>query len=141
MEVMPSYRDSLQADIQPSYTDSLMHHGVKGMKWGYHFASANGNRTAQTSGPGAGYDGYYEDPDNPRKTSDIPDDGRRVKSFKDLWYDSSNYVKVHGHKIKKDEGGEAFTRVGKKFIRGKSPQAVARKADKEIRRIQRHIGM
>ena len=29
-----NYRDDLQADILPSYTDSLMHHGIKGQKWG-----------------------------------------------------------------------------------------------------------
>ena len=30
----PSYSDQLYSDIQPSYTDSLMHHGIKGMHWG-----------------------------------------------------------------------------------------------------------
>lgn len=34
MEYMPSYQDSLYMDIRPSYTGSLMHYGVKGMKWG-----------------------------------------------------------------------------------------------------------
>ena len=34
MEYQPSYNDSLRADILPSYSDSLMHYGVKGMKWG-----------------------------------------------------------------------------------------------------------
>ncbi|MBO7452703.1 MAG: hypothetical protein J6U54_20430 [Clostridiales bacterium] len=34
MEYAPSYNDSLRADILPSYTDSLMHYGVKGMHWG-----------------------------------------------------------------------------------------------------------
>ena len=30
----PNYTDSLRADILPSYNDSLMHHGIKGMHWG-----------------------------------------------------------------------------------------------------------
>lgn len=34
MEYLPSYIDSIRADIQPSYTDSLTHHGIKGMHWG-----------------------------------------------------------------------------------------------------------
>ena len=32
--IYPSYSDQLYSDIQPSYTDSLMHHGIKGMRWG-----------------------------------------------------------------------------------------------------------
>ena len=28
------FRDDLRADIQPSYIDGLMHHGIKGMHWG-----------------------------------------------------------------------------------------------------------
>ena len=34
MEYQPSYNDSLRADILPSYTDSLVHYGIKGMHWG-----------------------------------------------------------------------------------------------------------
>lgn len=34
MEYLPSYTYQLYADIQPSYTDSFMHHGIKGMHWG-----------------------------------------------------------------------------------------------------------
>ena len=34
MEYKPSYTDSLRADILPTYSDSLMHHGIKGQKWG-----------------------------------------------------------------------------------------------------------
>ena len=34
MSYLPSYSDTLYADIQPSYTDCLYHHGIKGQKWG-----------------------------------------------------------------------------------------------------------
>ena len=34
LEHKPSFFDSLYADIQPSYIDSLTHHGIKGMHWG-----------------------------------------------------------------------------------------------------------
>jgi len=34
MEYTPSFFDNLHSDIQPSYKDSLMHYGVKGMHWG-----------------------------------------------------------------------------------------------------------
>jgi hypothetical protein len=29
-----SFSDNLYADVQPSYRDSLIHHGIKGQKWG-----------------------------------------------------------------------------------------------------------
>lgn len=34
MEYKPSFFDNLYADVQPSYTDFLTHHGIKGQKWG-----------------------------------------------------------------------------------------------------------
>ena len=34
MEYTSSFSNSLYADIQPSYRDSLAHHGIKGMHWG-----------------------------------------------------------------------------------------------------------
>ena len=47
MEHKPSYQDSLRADICPSYTDSLMHHGIKGMHWGIRrYQNPDGSLTA-----------------------------------------------------------------------------------------------
>ena len=46
MEIRPSFYDSLHADIQPSYTDSLMHFGIKGQKWGVRrFEDSSGHLT------------------------------------------------------------------------------------------------
>ena len=46
MEYQPSYNDSLRADILPSYTDSLMHHGILGMHWGVRrYQNADGSYT------------------------------------------------------------------------------------------------
>ena len=46
MEHTPSYLDNLRSDIQPSYKDSLMHHGIKGMKWGVRrFQNKDGSLT------------------------------------------------------------------------------------------------
>ena len=48
MEHIPSYSDNLYADIQPSYTDSLMHHGIRGQKWGVRrYQNSDGSLTPE----------------------------------------------------------------------------------------------
>ena len=64
MEYQPSYTDSLRADIQPSYKDSLMHHGIRGMHWGVRrFEDASGHLTPAGK---RRYDKY--DYDTPKQT-------------------------------------------------------------------------
>lgn len=56
MEYTPTFRDSLYADIQPSYSDSLAHHGIKGQKWGVRrYQNADGSLTDE------GRKRYYRD--------------------------------------------------------------------------------
>lgn len=44
----PLYYYSLRADIQPSYKDSLTHHGIKGMHWGVRrFQNPDGTLTPE----------------------------------------------------------------------------------------------
>lgn len=44
---MRSYNDDLYADILPSYTDSLTHHGIKGQRWGVRrFQNQDGSYTS-----------------------------------------------------------------------------------------------
>ena len=145
MNYNPSYRDFLRADVQPSYTDSLQHRGVKGMKWGYNDGKANGNRTAEEKEERIRrirdmLNQRRSKMGDPRQTSSVPDDGRRVKNFKDLWYDSNSYVKEGGHKVRKDETGEAYTNFAGKTFRGKDAKNVANKANRYSNRIRRQSG-
>ena len=76
MEYIPSYSDNLYADIQPSYKDSLMHHGIRGQKWGVRrFEDKSGHLTA------AGKKRYNDSDDdydlNFRKRQDFMNDAMR----------------------------------------------------------------
>ena len=75
MEYRASYVDSLQADILPSYKDSLTHHGILGQKWGIRrFQNPDGtltkagkkryDKTAQLMKEVARYDKAYKNLSN-----------------------------------------------------------------------------
>ena len=57
-------------------------------------------------------------------------EGRKRKSFKDLDYDSSDYVSVNGQKVRKAEDGTAYVRTGLfNSYHGDTPKEAARKAN------------
>lgn len=87
----PSYSDSLIADIKPSYTDSLMHHGIKGQKWGVRrFQNKDGTLTKSGK---IRYNGYFI------KTGKNPDIVYDKKYGHELW---NNKYADKGDKLRKN---------------------------------------
>ena len=104
----------------------LAHYGVKGMKWGVRKARRDDDASPTTGGRAK------EPEEDPRQTSDIPDDGRSLSpsQFKYLWRDSKNYVRVGEAKIKKDKEGMAYAEYGGKVYKSSNPRALALKINK-----------
>lgn len=107
MEYLPSFTDGLHADIQPSYTDFLMHHGIKGQKWGVRrFQNSDGSLTREGQ---KRYNGYFT------KTGKDPNVVYDKKYGNELW---NNKYADKGDKLRANglTGDESFTLTKKQKI-------------------------
>lgn len=74
----------------------------------------------------------------------FPGEGKRKRSFSDLKYDSSDYVKSNGHKVYKDETGQAYIKRKTynpyvKNVYGVTPSHASNKLNYQLQKKQHSI--